>query len=274
LPLGISFFTFEFVHYLIDAYRGKIPDHSPLTFFGFTFFFPTLVSGPIKRFQPYAASIHENVFKAQEFWAGILLIFLGYSQKYMFADPLIPFTSILEHPEALPSTFSAASGLFLYSLRIYFDFAGLSNIAIGSALLFGILVPRNFNNPYFSPDIQQFWRRWHMSLGSWVLDYIYIPLGGNRGGKIRTTVNLVAAMVIIGIWHGAGWNFAVWGLYHGLGLAAHRVWRSFVPASDLLIARILGTIGTFVFVTIGWAFFVTSSLTDSFLLLSKAFPLF
>lgn len=267
LPLGISFFTFEFVHYLADSYRGLIPTHRLRDFVAFTFFFPTLVSGPIKRFQTFETSLIDTRFQPAMFWTGIVWILVGYAQKYLIADPLIPFTSVLAHPEAISTQLAAASGLVLYSIRIYADFAGLSSIAIGSALLLGIVVPKNFHHPYFSPDIQQFWRRWHMSLGSWVRDYLYIPLGGNRVGFPRQMINLIIVMVIVGLWHGAGWNFATWGLYHGLGLAAHRIWRLYVPA----MPRVLGIVFTFAFVTIGWAFFATRSLNDSFLLLGRIF---
>lgn len=267
LPLGISFFVFEFIHYLADYYRGLIPTHKFRDFIAFSFFFPTLVSGPIKRFQAFESSLIDARFQPAMFWTGIVWIMVGYAQKYLIADPLIPFTSVLAHPQAIATQLAAAGGLFLYSIRIYADFAGLSNIAIGSALLLGILVPKNFHFPYLSPDIQQFWRRWHMSLGSWIRDYLYIPLGGNRVGFVRQLLNLLVVMVVVGLWHGAAWNFAAWGLYHGMGLVAHRLWRLYVPA----MPKALGIPLTFIFVTIGWAFFATSSLNDSFLLLGKIF---
>ena len=273
LPLGISFFTFEFIHYIVDRYHGKILPHPLRDFFAFAFFFPTLVSGPIKRFEQFHASLHDLRWRPDLFFTGILFLLLGYGQKYLFADPLIPFTTVLSHPEALLTPLSASGGLVLYSFRIYFDFAGLSNIAIGSAMLLGILVPQNFQAPYLSTDIQMFWRRWHMSLSSWVRDYVYILLGGSRKGMLMTAVNLLIVMVVVGIWHGDSWNFAVWGLWHGCGLILHRLWRSAgLTLGQSLPARILGIILTFTFVTIGWAFFVTSSLQDSWLLLTTIFP--
>ncbi len=277
LPLGMSFFTFEFIHYLVDIHRGRIGQHGLKDFLLFAFFFPTMISGPIKRFQAFHTSLEDRDFHPSMAWTGLLLLLLGYAQKYLFADPLIPFTKDLAHPQVLLTHVSALGGLFLYSWRIYFDFAGLSNIAIGSALLLGFLVPRNFRLPYFSSNIQTFWRYWHMSLSSWVRDYIYISFGGNRVGKIRMTANLLLAMIIVGLWHGAGWNFAFWGLYHGLGLVGHRLWTAVRPKVswyDCLFMRIVGTCLTFTFVTVGWAFFVTTSLADSFLLLHKAFPIF
>lgn len=271
MPLGISFFTFEFIHYLTDIRRGKIGPHRASDFFGFILFFPTMVAGPIKRFQGFAASLHETRFSPAAFWTGVLLLLLGYSQKYLLADPLIPFTAELQHPHVILTRMSAVGGLTLYSFRIYFDFAGLSNIAVGSSLLLGVVVPRNFSMPYLSTDIQDFWRRWHMSLGSWVRDYIYISLGGNRRGFAATLFFLFLSMVIVGIWHGASWNFAAWGAYHGLGLAVHRVWKRHVPDTRSRVRSVLGCAATFVFVTIGWGFFVTSSLHDSLILFAKIF---
>lgn len=274
MPLGISFFIFEFIHYLTDIARGKIRIHPPGEFFAFTLFFPTMISGPIKRFQPFVQSLSSLRFRPDLFWQGTLLIIAGFFQKYVLADPLIQFTANLAHPEVIPTTLGAQGGLFAYSLRLYWDFAGLSNVAIGSALLFGITVPQNFHLPYLSRDIQDFWRRWHMSLSSWVRDYIYITLGGNRRGKVMTLLNLTLAMTIVGLWHGAGWNFAVWGLYHGIGLSLHRLWYAYGPRWHGFVWSVIGWISTFLFVTIGWAFFVTQTFSDSLLLLSKAFPIF
>ncbi len=272
LPLGISFFTFEFIHYLTDIHRGEIREHGFWEFMVFTFFYPTLVSGPIKRFEAFTDSLRNHRWNASYVYQGCVLILLGYAQKYILADPLIPFTEPLGAPAFLPSRLSAAMGLVFYSFRIYFDFAGLSNIAIGSALLFGILVPKNFSYPYLRPNIQLFWNNWHMSLSSWVRDYIYITLGGSRRGAIWTLTNLLLAMLVVGIWHGASWNFAVWGVYHGMGLVVHRLWLQagwHFPRN--VFGSVLGVLCTFLFVTIGWAFFVTSSLTDSLVLLQKIF---
>lgn len=274
MPLGISFFTFELIHLLVDQRRNKLDEVSMRDFLAFIFFFPSLLAGPIKRFQQFSASLSASRIRPEYLYWGIGLLVLGYTQKYLLADPLIPFTRTLAHPSALATQTSAAAGLFLYSLRIYFDFAGLSNIAIGSALLFGILLPRNFRSPYLSPNLIDFWGRWHMSLGHWVRDYIYIPLGGSRVGIPRQMINLLISMTVVGIWHGASWNFAVWGLYHGLGLAVCHTWRRIRgKRSAGLLSRILGCIGTFAFVTIGWAFFVTSSFGDSLILLSLIFGL-
>lgn len=274
LPLGISFFTFEFIHYIVESARGRITAHRARDFFAFAFFFPTLISGPIKRFQQFHSSLAELRWRPEMFFTGALFLLLGYGQKYLLADPLIPFTQALAYPELL-TWFSACGGLLLYSFRIYFDFAGLSNIAVGSAMLLGILVPKNFEAPYLSTDLQEFWQRWHMSLSSWVRDYIYITLGGSRRGMIMTAVNLLIVMTVVGLWHGSGWNFAAWGIWHGCGLAVHRLWRGAGNAfGSSLPERILGMLLTFSFVTVGWAFFVTTSLHDSLRLLSILFTSF
>ncbi len=268
MPIGISFFSFEFLHLLFDKRNGKISTPTLKEFLTFTFFFPSLLAGPIRRYQQFMPFTENTNIKPEYMYYGILLIIGGYTQKYLLADPLIPFTSTLAHPSALTTQMSAAIGLLLYSFRIYFDFAGLSNIAIGSALLFGIPLPKNFHWPYLSCDIQQFWRRWHMSLGNWVRDYIYIPLGGSRVSISHQVVNLCITMTIVGIWHGAGWNFAYWGLWHGLGLSGRILWKKICPWNMPTIPSILLT---FCFVTIGWVFFVTDSLENSLLLLSRIF---
>jgi alginate O-acetyltransferase complex protein AlgI len=274
LPLGISFFTFEFIHYIADIYRGKIGNHNFLTFLSFTFFFPTLVSGPIKRFETFESSLQEKQFLPAMFWTGCITILLGYSQKYLIADMLVPFTTALSAPQTIPTQTFAIAGIVCYAIRIYADFLGMSNIAIGSALLFGITVPKNFHAPYLSSDIALFWRRWHMSLSSWVRDYLYIPLGGNRVGRMREYANVFIVMTIVGLWHGASWNFAIWGLWHGIGLAFHRLWRDLRPEHAIFetrFAKLCGCFLTCAFVTIGWTFFVTTSLEDSFHLLSIIF---
>lgn len=274
LPLGISFYTFELIHYLVEMYRGNIRSPAPRDFFAFLLFFPTRVSGPIRRFPDFVQQLRMIHLKPEYLFCGVLLLVLGYAQKIVIADPLVPFTSALQDPTELKSGLDVLIRLYAYSIRIYADFAGLTNIAMGSALLFGILVPRNFNYPYLRPNIALFWRSWHMSLSNWVRDYLYIPLGGNRRGEKRTVLNLLFAMFIIGIWHGSTLNFAVWGLWHGAGLAVNRLWRLTLGRNirSSWFTYTLGVIITFHFVTIGWALFVTSSLQDSMLLFSKLLP--
>lgn len=274
LPLGISFFTFEFIHYLIEVYQGHISAHTPSEFFTFAFFFPTLQSGPIKRFQTFVESLRTHAFSLTFFLSGIGYILVGYAQKYLVADNLVPRTAFLSTPAFAPTGFALLSGLFFYSFRLYFDFSGLSNIAIGSALLFGIKVPINFDRPFFQSDLAAFWRRWHMSLTSWIRDYVYMPLVFRfRTNKYMTVIGLVLTMALVGLWHGSSWNFLFFGMYHGLGLAALQLLRM-KKRKKMLPPRIgfaVGMVATFVFVSLGWGLFVTHSMSDSILLYSRIF---
>lgn len=275
LPLGISFFTFEFIHYLIEIYYRHIGEHTAEEFFSFAFFFPTLASGPIKRFQTFTESLRERlVFSKPFFISGIIYIIGGYLQKYLVADSLVSRTVYLATPSIAPTGGALLTGLFLYSVRLYFDFAGLSNIAIGSALLFGIKVPINFSYPFFKSDLAAFWRSWHMSLTSWIRDYIYMPLVFRyRNSKAAIIGGLIMTMALVGMWHGASWNFLVFGMYHGLGLAFLQVMRGF-KRRKLLPAKLsfaMGMLFTFIYVSMGWGFFVTHSLSDSILLYSRIF---
>jgi len=273
LPLGISFYTFELIHYLVEVYQGNIKKQDFKTFLAFILFFPTRTSGPIKRYGDFADQVNNLHFAPKHLYYGVGLLVLGYFQKIVIADPLVNFTSALQNPAGLEGSFDALTRLYAYSIRIYADFAGLTNIAMGSGLLFGVLVPRNFNYPYLKTNIALFWRNWHMSLSNWVRDYIYIPLGGSRQGELRTFLNLIIAMFIIGIWHGSTLNFAVWGLYHGAGIVFYRWWRQHF--SDLIpsnyLTKALAVLVTFHFVTIGWGLFVTGSLEDSLLILTTLF---
>jgi alginate O-acetyltransferase complex protein AlgI len=274
LPIGISFFTFEFIHYLIEVNLGHIKTHSKTEFFAFAFFFPTLQSGPIKRFQTFVDSLRSHVFSLSVFLSGITYILIGYAQKYLIADSLVIRTSFLSTPEFAPTGFAILSGLFFYSFRLYFDFAGLSNIAIGSALLFGIMVPVNFDRPFLQSDLAAFWRRWHMSLTSWIRDYIFMPLVFRfRNNKYMTVIGLVLTMALVGLWHGSSWNFLFFGMYHGCGLALLQVYRmkKRQRVLPLRLGRVVGVIFTFVFVSFGWGFFVTHSMHDSILLYERVF---
>jgi alginate O-acetyltransferase complex protein AlgI len=279
LPLGISFFTFEFIHYLVDVYYKKIPQHTSKEFFAFAFFFPTLASGPIKRFQTFVQSLRSaNHFSWTYFYSGIFYISMGYAQKYLVADNLVRRTYFLAHPDLIPAPMALVSGLFFYSLRIYFDFAGLSNIAIGSALLFGIKVPINFSWPYFRKDLASFWKYWHMSLTSWIRDYVYMPLVFKfRNSKLILSSSFIITMGLIGLWHGSSWNFLCFGLYHGVGLLTLHLWRELkikIPFRlPKKIAYGIGMVTTFVFVTLGWPLFVTTNLHDSYTLYQKLFQI-
>ena len=274
LPLAVSFFTFEFVHYVIDARHGKLPEHRFEDFLAFVLFFPTMVAGPIKRFQGFQPQIATARADAASVNAGAMRIVVGLAKKICIADTMTPLTATLlsNARVATASPLEISISLLAFSVKIYMDFAGYSDIAIGSAMLFGIHVPENFKWPYLRRNIAEFWRHWHMSLTSWITDYVYKPLGGNRRGLLLTVVNVVVAMAVSGLWHGAQWHFLVWGLFHGALLAGFRVWEALAKRPLLAAIPALGTgavgtglrvgggvlggVATFALVTVGWGLFV------------------
>lgn len=235
LPIGISFYTFQTLSYTIDVYRGRIdPVDDPTDFALFVAFFPQLVAGPIERASHLIPQIRRPRIVTAEHWQkGILLILTGLVRKVVIADTA---GILVDRYFAAPGSYSSLqllTGLVLYSIQIYGDFAGYSNIARGSAQLLGFDLMRNFRHPYFARNPSDFWRRWHISLSTWLRDYLYIPLGGNRRGASRTYVNLMLTMLLGGLWHGASWNFVLWGFLHGLYLALHRMLvreRSLLPS--------------------------------------------
>lgn len=267
MPVGISFFTFEFIHYLTDIYFGKIKPHTFKDFLLFSFFHPTLVSGPIKRFQLFINSFEK--LSMQRFFRGALMVLAGYFYKFAIADSLVPLTDVLSHPST-GDQYTIGLSLYAYNFRLFFDFAGYSLIAIGCAFLLGWSVPQNFNKPFIATNPSSFWRRWHMSLSSWIRDYIYIFLGGSRKGKARTIFNLIFIMAVFGLWHGAGLNFLVWGLYHGIGLAGYHMLFKKIKFSHPAL-KVFGFLFTFNFVVFGWIFFATGSLSDSMVAIEKLF---
>ncbi|MGH7895648.1 MAG: MBOAT family O-acyltransferase, partial [Candidatus Binatia bacterium] len=248
-----------YVHYLIEIGRGTFAAARPRDLGLFIMFFPTLICGPIKRFQlfhpqEYAA----RALTATDVHVGLSRILVGLAKKTLVADQLAPFcVGVFAHPEQV-SWVRLWLGVYAYAAQIYFDFAGYSDIAIGTARLFGYTVPENFDRPYRKTDIAAFWRAWHMSLTSWIADYVYIPLGGNRGGPARAAWNRLVAMTLCGLWHGAAWHFAAWGLYHGIMLNLYRVWSARRPPWHLPapLGRGLAGLVTFHVVCIGWVLFV------------------
>lgn len=276
LPLAISFFTFEFVHYVVDRRKGMIAEHPISHFFAFALFFPTMVAGPIKRFEGFDAQLDTPGLSPDEAWRAVLRIAVGAAKKIVLADSLAIFVQPLLERRGIAdlSPRVIVIALVAYSLRIYWDFSGYSDIAIGSARLFGIKVPENFDWPYLRTSIAQFWRHWHMSLQSWIADYIYRPLGGSKRGFSRTMVNTLVAMSVSGLWHGADWHFVAWGVYHGVLLVLYRIWRVFVRPPTLgRLDDASSTVGrawrgvrwaragasgllTFSLVTLGWGLFI------------------
>jgi len=270
VPLAISFFTFEFVHVLVDIYLGRIRRLDALDFAVFAMFFPTLVAGPIKRFQSFAAQLRPIVAPPpEEIALHLYRITIGVAKKTIVADSM----SLLAQPIVTPGTpyghLDYWVGTLAYTAKIYFDFTGYSDIAIGTAGMLGLSIPENFERPYWAENIAAFWSRWHISLSTWIRDYVFIPLGGSRRPPVVVLVNLLIAMAISGLWHGAAWTFVIWGLWHGMGLAVHRVWsQAVVPRIPALNSGTLGiraasVVTTFAFVAFGWVLFATSSLASA-----------
>lgn len=223
LPLGISFFTFHAISYLVDVYRRRVKANGRLEEIAvYITMFPQLVAGPIVRYSTIANRIRKRRTTLGRVSAGLRIFVIGLSWKVLIADEVAPIVSIVFDKTAHPSLYEAWLGILAYALQIYFDFGGYSNMAIGLAVAMGLKFPRNFNLPYGARSITDFWRRWHMSLSSWFRDYVYIPLGGNRRGHLRTAINLWTVFLLCGLWHGASWTFVIWGAHHGSFLVLER----------------------------------------------------
>lgn len=277
LPLGVSFFTFEFIHYAVDRYKGRAQPGTLGEYMAFIFFFPTMVAGPIKRFQNFVPCLREPSRDWVVDWQrGLTRILVGLAKKFALADLLTGLTDHLNRNDiATAPRALLLLWIFAYGWKIYFDFSAYSDIAIGSGRLFGITIPENFDWPYFRRNIVEFWRNWHISLYRWLVDYIFIPLGGSRGPLLMVCRNTLIVMLVSGIWHGAGLNFVVWGAWHGALLVLHRLWsRSFGARFEERHFSPLGaravTVGgwglTYLSVTIGWAFFAMDLPTATFFL--------
>ena len=235
LPIGISFYTFQTISYTVDIYRGKLkPSESLKEFALFVAFFPQLVAGPIVRASEFLPQLREKmeagggqlkqiIIHNSNLKLGITIMAFGFLKKMFFADNIAPLVdNIFSNPIGMDS-FTIILGTIAFGIQIYGDFSGYTDIAIGAALILGFKLPINFNKPYFATSPADFWRRWHISLSSWLRDYLYIPLGGNKKSHMRTYLNLAAVMVLGGLWHGASWNFVVWGMLHGAYLAIHKL---------------------------------------------------
>jgi alginate O-acetyltransferase complex protein AlgI len=261
-PLAISFFVFEFVHYLADVARGYPAVRNPLKFALYAIFWPSIVAGPVKRYQDFLPALQRGVrhVEAHDVALGLTRVALGLVKKFA-ADTLTAWIAFWgPHFHTFDALwrwgFVAALGL-----RILWDFSGYSDMAIGFARMHGVVLPENFNWPYLATNITDFWRRWHISLSTWIRDYVYIALGGSRCGLARKVANGLLAFGICGLWHGAGWNFLAWGLYHGAGLALAASYRRLLgPLGEVLAARLaahppVGWLLTLMFVGVGWVFF-------------------
>lgn len=262
LPIGISFFTFHKLSYVVDVYRGTVaPADSFWTFALYIVLFPQLVAGPIIRYHDIADQLHHRTYGYEVVWTGIVRFVSGLAKKVLVADPLgLVADKVFALPGGELTTAASWLGIVCYSFQIYFDFSGYSDMAIGLGQMMGFRFPENFNKPYISQNITEFWRRWHISLSSWMREYLYIPLGGNRISAARTYINLWIVFVLSGLWHGASWNFLIWGVFHGFFLVADKLgWLRVSERLPVLVNVAL----TYLVVLIGWVFFRAETLPQA-----------
>lgn len=274
LPLGISFFTFTQIAFLIDVKRRIAVEFNFTNYVLFVTYFPHLIAGPVlhhKEMMPQFAKPDMGSAKAEDFAVGAALFTIGLAKKVLVADNFAPFATPLfagAHAGAEPALIAAWAGALAYTMQIYFDFSGYSDMAVGLSRLFGVRLPVNFASPYKSGSIIDFWRRWHMTLSRFLRDYLYIPLGGNRLGEGRRQMNLLATMVLGGLWHGAAWTYVVWGTLHGLYLTVNHAWRRrFGPARSRPAVAAAWAL-TFLCVVVAWVFFRAESMQAALAVLS------
>ncbi len=254
LPLAISFFTFQQIAYLVDSYRGETTEYDFLNYSLFVTFFPQLIAGPIvhhKEMMPQFASKWNLIKNYKNIATGLFIFSIGLFKKVVIADTFAQWATTGFDKSPVLNFFEAWGTSLSYTFQLYFDFSGYTDMAIGAALLFNIKLPINFNSPYKALNIQDFWRRWHITLSRFMKDYIYIPLGGNRNGSLRVYANILATFIIGGLWHGAGWTFIFWGFLHGLALVIYSLWRK----TGYSIPKVFAWFMTFNFVNISWVFF-------------------
>lgn len=268
LPLGISFFTFQAISYLVDVYRTENPAQKNILNLGlYIVLFPQLIAGPIVRYNSVARQLVSRTISLHSFEIGTTRFIYGLAKKLLLANPLAEVADriFLLPADQLPAVV-AWTGILSFTLQIYFDFSGYSDMAIGLGKMFGFTFPENFRYPYIARSLRDFWRRWHISLTTWLRDYLYIPMGGNRRSQLRVTVNLLTVFVLCGLWHGASWNFLIWGLWHGLFLSLERS-----PFGNALARspRIIAHTYTLLVIIVGWVFFRFDALTGAIEYLSS-----
>ncbi len=271
LPVGISFYTFQSVSYIIDVYKGRVePTCTWIEYAFYLSFFPALVAGPIVRadyFLPQIATPRRATHRDTQL--GLWLILLGVVKKAIIADYIAQYNDLIFDSPGHYSGFETLMGIIGYTMQIYCDFSGYSDMAIGLAMIMGFKLAQNFNFPYKARNLTDFWRRWHISLSTWLRDYVYIPLGGNRQGTVRTYANNFATMVIGGLWHGAAWKFVFWGAMHGAGLAVHKACKPWLgQVADSWWVRLASWLVTLSFVSALWVFFRADSWRDSLTILA------
>lgn len=277
LPVGISFYTFQSISYVVDVYKGRVaPTATWLEYVFFLSFFPALVAGPIVRADYFLPQIRANYHATRtELYAALWIIICGILKKAVIADYIAQYNDLIFAGPTGYSGFESLMGVIGYTMQIYCDFSGYSDMAIGLAMIMGFRLSRNFDFPYKSKNLTEFWRRWHISLSSWLRDYVYIPLGGNRKGTLRTYLNNFLTMLIGGLWHGAAWKFVFWGAMHGVGLAVH---KATLPLTrrlpDTWWVRAVGWSVTMVYVSLLWVFFRADSWLDSWLIIKNIFTNF
>lgn len=262
LPLAISFFTFQQIAYLVDSYRSETNEYDFLNYALFVTFFPQLIAGPTvhhKEMMPQFASRWNLVKSYRNIALGLFIFSVGLFKKVVIADTFAQWATPGFDSSVTLNFFEAWTTSLSYTFQLYFDFSGYTDMAIGVALLFNIRLPINFNSPYKALDIQDFWRRWHMTLSRFLRDYLYIPLGGNRKGTSRTHFNLFATFVLGGLWHGASWMFVIWGALHGAALIVHRLWQK----TGFKLPKAMAWLITFNFVNIAWVFFRAEEMNDA-----------
>jgi alginate O-acetyltransferase complex protein AlgI len=278
LPIGISFYTFEAINYTIDVYRRKVPAEKDLgKFMLFITFFPHLVAGPIVRARDFLPQIHRRKrWSWPRMQLGVQFVLMGLFKKLAIADRMAMFVDpVFKTPEAYGSG-AVWLAMLAYALQIYCDFSGYTDMALGCAHMLGYKLAQNFNMPYLAANVSEFWRRWHISLSSWLRDYLFIPLGGSRGTTWQTCRNLMITMALGGLWHGANWTFVVWGVLHGLYLVTHRFFQAACkrrPRLDWLLQSFPGTVlrvgATFLSVCVGWVFFRAQTFHDAAVVLRR-----
>lgn len=270
LPLAISFFTFQQIAYLVDSYKGETKEYDFLNYAIFVTFFPQLIAGPIvhhKEMMPQFASKWNKVKNYKNIALGVFIFSMGLFKKVVIADTFAVWATAGFDTATTLTLFEAWATSLSYTFQLYFDFSGYTDMAIGAALLFNIKLPINFNSPYKALNIQDFWRRWHITLSRFLRDYIYIPLGGNKKGSFKTYNNLLITFLLGGLWHGAAWTFIFWGFLHGMALMIHRLWQKIGFKLNVLIAWLI----TFNFVNIAWIFFRAKEWDDAIKVLSGMF---
>ena len=270
LPLAISFFTFQQIAYLVDSYRKETKEYDFLNYAVFVTFFPQLIAGPIvhhKEMMPQFANARNMVKNYRNIALGLFIFSIGLFKKVVIADKFAVWATAGFDTATTLNLVEAWATSLSYTFQLYFDFSGYTDMAIGAALFFNIKLPINFNSPYKARDIQDFWRRWHITLSRFLRDYVYIPLGGNKKGNFRTYNNLLATFILGGLWHGAGWTFIFWGFLHGMALVIHRIWKQLGFTMNSILAWFI----TFNFVNIAWVFFRAKEWDDAIKVLEGMF---